>query len=157
VFELTGPNNTDDHYTSKYLDLPLGPRFEFGHGLSYTSFALDDLAVSPKTLSIGELENGIDVSVTVANTGIADGDDTLMLFVTDDVASVTQPVRRLRGYRRIGIRTGESQRVTFRIDADDMSFWVDGATRVIEPGSFTVAIGDGTSLVSTRLVVEEDA
>ena len=62
--EFAGQNNTDDYFTSKFLDLPLGPRFDFGHGLSYTTFALEDLVVSPAITSS-------DVDVAVSVTGIA--------------------------------------------------------------------------------------
>ena len=152
--DLAGPNNTDDHYTSKFLDLPLGPRFDFGHGLSYTTFALDGLAVTPGAVGMDTLDAGVDVHVTVRNTGERDGDDVVMLFVTDEVASVTQPVRRLRGFRRVSLAAGEPVAVAFRLTADDLSFWVDGATRLVEPGDFTVTVDDGTSAISARLRVE---
>jgi beta-glucosidase len=151
--EFAGPNNTDDYYTSKFLDLPLGPRFDFGHGLSYTTFALEDLVVSP-AITASDLDIEIAVSVTVRNTGSRDGDDVVMLFVTDEVASVTQPVRRLKGFRRIHLAAGASERTTFRLDADDLSFWVDGSTRVLEPGDFSLSVRDGTSELAAPLCVE---
>ncbi|KHK97445.1 glycoside hydrolase [Microbacterium mangrovi] len=152
VTGFAGPNNTDDHYTSKFLDLPLGPRFDFGHGLSYTTFALDDLTVSADAITIGELREGsAEVAVTVRNTGDRAGDDVLMLFVTDEVASVAQPVRRLRGFRRIPLAAGGSARVAFRLDATDLEFWADGSRRLLEPGDFTLTVSDGTSSLTTRL------
>jgi beta-glucosidase len=150
--DFTGPNNTDDYYTSKYLDLPLGPRFDFGHGLSYTSFALESLEVSPRVVRADEVD--VVVSVTVRNTGDRDGDDVVMLFVTDEVASLTQPVRRLRGFRRIPLAAGAAERLEFPLGVDDLSFWADGSTRVLEPGDFTIAVGDGVSGVSASLRVE---
>ncbi|MGH1523968.1 glycoside hydrolase family 3 N-terminal domain-containing protein [Leifsonia sp. L25] len=143
--ELTGPNNTDDYYTSKFLDLPLGPRFDFGHGLSYTSFELHGFALSHDVARADELEAGIEAGVIVRNTGDRAGDDVVMLFVTDEVASVTQPVRRLRGFTRVTLQPGESTRVGFRIHADDLRFWADGERRVLEPGDFTVTVGDGNA------------
>ncbi|MGN8026474.1 glycoside hydrolase family 3 N-terminal domain-containing protein [Microbacterium sp. 22242] len=158
ALELAGPNNTDDHYTSKYLDLPLGPRFGFGHGLSYTTFALGPVAVSPAVLTrAGLVADGLEVSVTVRNTGDRDGDDVLMLFVTDEVASATQPVRRLRGFRRVPLRRGETADVSFRLTADDLSFWADGTTRRLEAGDFTLAVGDGTSETATRVHLREES
>ncbi|MGN6206638.1 glycoside hydrolase family 3 N-terminal domain-containing protein [Humibacter sp.] len=155
VAEFTGPNNTDDRYTSKYLDLPLGPRFDFGHGLSYTSFELEDLAVSAEATTTNRLaDEVILVSVTVRNTGERDGDDVVMLFVTDEVATVTQPVRRLRGFRRVQVATGASVLIEFTIGRDDLSFWADGEARTLEPGDFTITLDDGTSRLSTRLTVE---
>ncbi|MFE4468598.1 glycoside hydrolase family 3 N-terminal domain-containing protein [Leifsonia sp. NPDC056824] len=154
---FTGPNNTDDYYTSKFLDLPLGPRFEFGHGLSYTTFALDGFALSHSSVGPGELEAGIEAEVMVTNTGDRAGDDVVMLFVTDEVASVTQPVRRLRGIARVTLAPGESTRVAFRIDGDDLRFWVDGRHRVLEPGDFTVTVSDGTTALRHPLRLKEVA
>lgn len=156
--DLTGPNNTDDHYTSKFLDLPLGPRFAFGHGLSYTSFALDDLVVSHDTVTVDELHrDGVDVTLVVHNIGARDGDDVVMLFVTDEVASLTQPVRRLRGFRRLPLGAGGSAQVAFHLTADDLSFWADDAKRLLEPGDFTLTVDDGTSSLTTRLRLEAPA
>ena len=152
---FTGPNNTDDYYTSKFLDLPLGPRFDFGHGLSYTTFALDGFTLSSHL--VGGPEFGLDAEVTVTNTGARPGDDVVMLFVTDEVASVTQPVRRLRGFTRVTLAPGESTRIAFRLDADDLAFWADGDHRVLEPGDFTVTVSDGTTEFRRALRLEEAA
>ncbi|NEN05671.1 glycosyl hydrolase [Diaminobutyricibacter tongyongensis] len=152
---FTGPNNTDDYYTSKYLDLPLGPRFDFGHGLSYTTFELDQLTVTRETITARDLPNGVEVFVRARNTGDRDGDVVIMLFVTDEVASLTQPLRRLRGFRRVALAAGESTRVAFPLGADDLAFWGDGAERILEPGDFTITLGDGTSELRTRLRLEE--
>ncbi len=149
--QFQGPNNTDDYYTSKYLDLPLGPRFDFGHGLSYTTFELSGLVVSQAETGLGD--ERIEVAVTVTNTGDREGDDVVMLFVTDVVASVTQPVRRLRGFERIAIAAGSAATVTFDLGREDLSYWADGDTRVFEPGEFVVAVSDGTAQLSERLIV----
>ena len=154
---FTGPNNTDDYYTSKFLDLPLGPRFDFGHGLAYTTFALDDFEVSRDVVGVAEAEAGIHVTVRVTNTGDRTGDDVVMLFVTDEVASVTQPVRRLRGFTRVSLEPGESVTVAFRIDDADLRFWADGLHRVLEPGDFTLTISDGTVEHRLGMRLEEAA
>ena len=73
-----------------------------------------------------------------------------MLFVTDEVASVTQPVRRLRGFTRVTLEPGESVTVAFRIEADDLRFWADGQHRVLEPGDFTLTVSDGTDRAPAR-------
>lgn len=152
VAEFAGPNNTDDYYTSKFLDLPLGPRFDFGHGLSYTTFALEDLTVSPESTTTDDVQ--IAVSVTVRNTGARGGDAVVMLFVTDEVASLTQPVRRLRGFRRLALAAGAAERVELRLVAEDLGFWADGSTRALEPGDFTITVGDGTTERTARLRLE---
>lgn len=153
VAEFAGPNNTDDYYTSKFLDLPLGPRFDFGHGLSYTTFALDGLTVTPESATADDVD--VTVTVTVRNMGDRDGDEVVMLFVTDDVASLTQPVRRLRGFRRLPLVAGAAERVEFRLGPEDLGFWADGSTRVLEPGDFTITVGDGTTELTAPLRLEE--
>ncbi|WP_336853550.1 glycoside hydrolase family 3 N-terminal domain-containing protein [Sinomonas albida] len=155
--EFAGPNNTFDYYTSKFIDLPLGPRFDFGHGLSYTTFELNDVSISPERLEPEGAASSTEITVTVRNSGDRDGDDVLMLFVTDHVASVAQPVRRLRGFRRVTLAAAESARISFALNVDDLHFWADGTRRIVEPGEFSVTITDGTSSISRRISFAEGA
>nr|WP_274636092.1 glycoside hydrolase family 3 N-terminal domain-containing protein [Microbacterium bovistercoris] len=152
--EFAGPDNLGDYYTSKYVDLPLGPRFGFGDGLSYTTFSLADLRID-EMITVADLEAGagIDVRVRVENTGSVAGDDVIMLFVRDELASTTQPVRRLRGFTRVGLVPGEATIVSFRLDADDLSLWTEDERRVLEPGDFAIWVDDGTSQLHARLAV----
>ena len=106
-------------------------------------------------IGVEESQAGIEAAVTVTNTGDRAGDDVVMLFVTDEVASVTQPVRRLRGFTRVSLQPGESVRVAFRIDDDDLRFWADGLHRVLEPGDFTLTVSDGTIEHRLGLRLEE--
>jgi beta-glucosidase len=153
--EFAGPNNTDDYYTSKYLDLELGPRFEFGTGIGYSTFALSELSMDA-AIGMAELEAGasLEVSVSVRNTGTRTGDDVVMLFLRDEVASITQPVKRLRGFRRVALTPGESSTVVFALTADDLGFWTDEGTRLLEPGGFAVWVEDGTNRLDAHLEVE---
>ncbi|WP_414155199.1 glycoside hydrolase family 3 N-terminal domain-containing protein [Pseudomonas sp. BNK-43-a] len=149
---LQGPNNTDDYFTSKYLDLPLGPLFSFGHGLSYTTFALTDLSVTPSHLSMEQLKQGesFQVQVKITNTGGVEGDDVVQVYIRDCVASVAQPIRRLRAFQRVTIKPGQSKALTFTFGCEDLGFWSDLPTAGyrIEPGEFEAHIG--SSLDSTR-------
>lgn len=155
--EFAGPNNTDDYYTSKYLDLPLGPRFDFGAGFGYSPFALSDLS-APHEIGIRALEDGatVDARVRVTNVGDVAGDDVVMLYIRDRVASLSQPVARLRGFERIGLAPGESRDVAFTLRAADLEFWTDDDRRVLEPGLFDVWVGDGTSRADSILTVTGD-
>ncbi|MFT3797593.1 glycoside hydrolase family 3 N-terminal domain-containing protein [Microbacterium sp.] len=154
--DLAGPDNLDDHYTSKYLDLELGPRYSFGAGLSYTSFTLSALEVTTE-IDLDALEAGesVSVSVSVENTGERAGDDVVMLFVRDEIASLTPPVARLRGFRRVALEAGESTRVRFELSADDLRLWTDDERRMLEPGGFSVWVDDGTSRRDGRFTVQE--
>jgi beta-glucosidase len=141
---LHGPANVDDRFTSKYRDLPLGPQFAFGHGLSYTTFAYDAPTASATEMSVGELRAGtcIQVSVRVTNSGDRSGDEVVQLYVHDPVASLAQPIRRLRGFRRITLAPSDSSVVTLPVGWSDLGFWTGcGDEYVVEPGRFELFVG----------------
>ena len=98
------PPVEDVRWTSKYIDLPWTPQWPFGHGLSYTTFSYE-----PPRVSKAEIQptDSLTVSVDVTNSGIRAGDEVAQLYVRDDAASVTRPVKMLRGFRRVTLRPGE--------------------------------------------------
>ena len=112
------------------------PLFAFGHGLSYTTFGYSDLTVNA-------LPDGsrTEVSVTVSNTGQREGKEVVQLYLNDAVSSVTTPVKALRAFKKISLRPGEKQRVSFVLTARDLSLWNRDMKRVVEPGEFNVMIG----------------
>lgn len=154
---LTGPNNTDDYYKSKYLDLKLGPQFGFGTGLSYTSFELEASPDQALSVTLDELRDGARLSFTTAvrNTGTKDGDEVVQLYVSDLVASVTQPVKRLRGFNRIFVPAGQERHVSLTVGFDDLGFWTNDPHTgyIVEPGEFRIEIGDGVSSQGFSLTV----
>lgn len=136
---------SDEKYVSRYLDLADGPQFVFGHGLSYTTFTTGEPRLGRPVVSVGELDDGtrIDVRVTVTNTGERTGDEVVQLYVHDPVASIAQPVRRLRGFERVTLAPGESRELAFTLGADDLGFWTNdqNGRYVIEPGAIDVYAG----------------
>lgn len=145
---IVGPNNTDDHFTSKYLDLPLGPLLPFGHGLSYTRFVLDGAAIEATEVPLGEVLAGrrVVVTVEVTNTGDRTGDDVVLVQVRDHVASIAPAVERLRGFRRVTLDPGASTMLEFELGAEDLGFWTNDPAGifVVEQGDFTITVTDGT-------------
>ena len=139
------PAATDVEYSSKYLDVPFTPLFPFGHGLSYTTFAYSDVRVSPATVSAGA---PVSVEALVRNTGARAGDEVVQLYLRDDAASVTRPVRMLRGFQRVTLQPGESRTVRFTLHPDALALYGLDMRRVVEPGTFTVWVG-GSSAVAT--------
>ncbi len=113
------------------------PLYPFGHGLSYTTFAYKDLKV-PRSVKAGD---PVKVSVTVTNSGRRAGDEVVQLYITDRQASVPVPVRKLTGFRRVSLKAGRSQRVSFTIDPRELSLITDDSRRVIEPGIFDLSVG----------------
>lgn len=132
------PPREEERYSSKYLDVSWKPLYAFGHGLSYTSFRYDALRLSRKKIPA---DGTLQVDVTVTNTGSRAGDEVVQLYLRDDVASVTRPVKQLRGFRRVHLQAGKSQTLTFTLTANDLSFYGADMKRIVEPGSFTVFAG----------------
>jgi beta-glucosidase len=150
---LAGPDNVTEKYTSKYLDLELGPQFAFGHGGGYTTFRHANARLSAARLPLAALENGeqVKVSIEISNTGGRGGDEVVQLYVRDLVSSVAQPVRRLVAFARRHIRAGQTITVSFRLGLEQLGFWdaeAHPAQLVVEPGTFGLYIGG--SLHATR-------
>ncbi|WP_218957637.1 glycoside hydrolase family 3 N-terminal domain-containing protein [Actinomyces faecalis] len=152
---LDGPANLQEFFTSKYRDLELGPRFRFGHGLSYTRFSYTGAALSRSSVPVAELSDGegVDVTVTVTNTGDCDGDEVVLLFTRDVVASLAPAVRRLAGFARVSLAAGQSTEVTLRLEHRHLALWDDdGSGWRVEPGDFEIRLGadpDATPLTLT--------
>ena len=115
------------------------PLFQFGCGLSYTTFEYSDL-----TLSGGQLNatGKLTVTVSVKNTGSRDGKHTVELYTHEHYASITPNMRRLRAFKKILLKAGESQTVSFTLDRNDLAFVNAELHTVTEPGDFDVMIGD---------------
>src|SRR5919106_2836775 len=126
------------HYSSKYIDLPVEPLFPFGHGLSYTQFTLGNLRTSSAELRPGE---SIAVECDVANRGEVAGEETLLLFVRDLVASVARPLLELKGMAKIALEPQETGTVRFALAADDLAFLGPDLTPRLEPGTIELLVG----------------
>ncbi len=128
-------------YTSKYVDLPIGPLYPFGFGLSYTTFDYSDLALSAKTMAP---DDSLTVSADIRNSGSRAGDEIVEMYVRDNVASVSRPVKELKGFQRVALGPGQRTRVQFTITRHDLEFWSDNGW-IAEPGQFTVWIGPSSA------------
>jgi beta-xylosidase len=113
-------------------------RYPFGHGLGYTTFAWDDVTLDSEEVPV---EGEVELGVTVRNTGDRPGADVVQLYLSDPVASVVRPVRRLVGYARVALEPGASARVVFRVSTDLAAFTGLTGRRVIEPGEIRLALG----------------
>jgi len=134
----TGRPTGPDKYTSKYTDLPVTPLFPFGHGLSYTTFSYSDLRLSSPRITPAGTES---VSVTVTNTGSREGVEVVQLYVHDEVASVTRPVRALAGFRRVSLKPGDARTLDFQLTSKELGLYNKDMKFVVEPGKFRVFVG----------------
>lgn len=128
--------------TSFHFEAGFTPLFPFGHGLSYTWFDYSDIAVStPRLVRSGTIE----VSATMRNTGEREGEEVVQLYVRDPVASVTRPVRELKGFQRIRLAPGEERRVSFTLSTNDLAFHGRDMQLRTEPGWFHAWIGGSSA------------
>jgi beta-glucosidase len=142
--EPTGrPCDVNSKYNSRYRDLPAcDALYPFGFGLSYTKFTVDNLHLSTQSVS----RNGtVTATMDVTNTGDTKGDDVAQLYINDPVASISQPVRRLRGFQRVTLAPGQKQTVSFTLDKSDFGFYDNRGRFVVEPGTIDVYGGDSST------------
>ena len=120
-----------------YVESLSSPLYPFGFGLSYTTFDYSNLSIKP----LSERSDSVSVSLDVTNSGLRDGYEVVQLYLSDRVASVSQPPLQLRGFRRVSLKAGETRRVTFTLGFDEMSLVGLDMRRVVEPGTFDVLVG----------------
>ena len=132
------PQNPNDHFTSKYLDVANEPLYPFGHGLTYGRFTLDKLQITPTSVCDSDV---IKVTVEVTNVGNSAAEETVFLFVRDKVASVARPLLELRGFGKIKLQPGAAGTVTIRFAAAELRFLGRDLQPVWEPGEVEILVG----------------
>jgi beta-glucosidase len=131
----------------RYVDLPGTPLWEFGYGLSYTTFEFSNLTLSAKEIGT---RGSVEVSADVSNTGSRAGDEVAQLYINDAVASVTRPVKELRGFQKVSLQPGEKKTVKFTLTADDLALYDQSMVRRVEPGTFNVMVGSSSQQIRLR-------
>ena len=142
-------------FASFHLDAGYKPLYEFGYGLSYTEFAYTDIEVNDSEIELGQK---ITIEAVVRNTGGVEAEEVVQLYVRDLVGNVTRPVRELKGFQRIRLKPGESRRVSFVLDPEDLAFYGRDMSLITEPGDFHVWIGgssDAELQTAFTLVAEQ--
>ncbi|TRX54363.1 beta-glucosidase BglX [Fulvivirga sp. M361] len=136
------PNGFDSGlvFWSHYTDIPNEAVLPFGHGLSYTSFEYSDLKISKKG-------DGVEVSALLTNTGNRKGTEVAQLYMRDMVASLTRPIRQLKGFQKVSLDVGQSENVNFVLTKEDLSFYSTKGDLTFEPGAFQFWVG-GSSVAS---------
>src|ERR1051325_10773233 len=136
------PPDVNNKYTSKYLDVSWTPLYPFGYGLSYTQFRLQNLELNARSM---RPDGRVTVSVEVENVGLRVGDEVVQLYIRDAAASVTRPVRELKGFQRVTLRPGEKRRLEFTLTPELLRFYNRDLRFVVEPGEFKVMVGKSSA------------
>lgn len=151
-YKSTGRPASNGWWHARYMDIPNEPAYPFGYGLSYTQFSYS----SPEVLPGDGGDVHARVRVEVSNTGDRAGEEVVQLYVRDEVASVTRPVKELKGFRKIALAPGESLEVVFDITDAQLGFYTESLDYVVEPGDFTFMVGtDSEHFESVAFTLEE--
>lgn len=138
VYYYRKPSGRKSQVWQDYVDGSADPLYEFGYGLSYTTFEFRNLTIKPRKIP---MDGTIAINVDVANTGKRAGEEVAQLYINDVLASVTRPVKELKSFERIYLKPGEKKTVTFRLPADCLAFYNKKMERKVEPGIFKVMVG----------------
>ncbi len=137
-----------------YVDSDISPLYAFGYGLSYTQFELSNLRLSKATIGISD---SVSVFIDVKNVGQMKGDETVQLYIRDELSTVTRPVKELKDFRRLTIKPGESKTIELFITPEKLAFYDINMNFTVEPGDFTIMVGNSSrnsDLQEIKLTVE---
>ncbi len=135
------PGDKFEKFRSNYLDVENSPLFPFGYGISYTTFSYGEIKLSNSSMNN---TGKVTASVTVTNSGNFDGEEVVQLYIRDIVASISRPVKELKGFQKIMLKRGESKEVSFTISINDLKFYNSDLKYVAEPGDFKLFIGSNS-------------
>ncbi|MCB9320937.1 MAG: beta-glucosidase BglX [Lewinellaceae bacterium] len=143
------PFDANNKFTSKYLDIPNDPLYPFGFGLSYTTFNMGEIRLNKKELSGDEI---LQAAVTLTNIGKVAGEEVVQLYIGDPVASISRPVKELKGFQKIYLKPGEEKLITFSITPDALKFYNPDLIYDWESGEFNIFIGTSSATVKEAKV-----
>lgn len=151
------PSGGRSNWHVDYADMPTKPLYPFGYGLSYTQFEYRDLQLSTARANADDV---VSISLTVKNVGGRAGDEVVQLYVADPIASVTRPVKMLKGFARVHLGVGQSARITFDLDVRHLGFYDRAMNHIVEAGEIVVMVGkssDDICLSASFEIVETKA
>ncbi len=142
IFYNHKPSGGRSHWKGPYVNLSNTPLWPFGFGLSYTSFQLTNLQLDKTTVTANET---VQISLDVTNSGTRAGDEVVQLYIRDKVASVTRPIKELKGYKRIHLAAGETRQVSFDLHVNQLGFYGSDMRFIVEPGEIEVMVGSSSA------------
>ncbi|NNE30727.1 MAG: beta-glucosidase BglX, partial [Saprospiraceae bacterium] len=141
--------NPNEVFWAHYIDEVNSPLFSFGHGLSYTNFEYNNLTAT-------QSGKGVEVSLELKNTGELEGEEVVQLYIRDRVASVTRPVKELKGFEKVSLQPGENKTIRFSLSHAELGFYNNQGKFIFEPGEFDIMVGGSseTQLASEVEIAE---
>lgn len=144
-FSTGRPIDSDKNvFWSHYSDVEKTPLFPFGHGLSYTTFGYKNLKIDKANPAKGEM---VKVSVEVTNTGSLEGKEVVQLYIRDITASLSRPVKELKGFELVSLKKGETKTINFNLTDAELGFYNNNGEYVVETGKFKVFVGTSSNEV----------
>ncbi|MFL2563592.1 MAG: glycoside hydrolase family 3 N-terminal domain-containing protein [Flavobacteriales bacterium] len=147
-------NHKHSMYYRKYAMNTNKPLYSFGFGLSYTKFEISE----PKLNSSKFKKGVLNVSVDVKNIGKIAGDEIVQLYISDKYSSITRPIKELKAFKRVSLKSGESKEITFELDKSAFAYYDSEMKYIVEAGEFNILIGNSSrdeDLKSTNFNIEE--
>ncbi|HRW34720.1 MAG TPA: glycoside hydrolase family 3 N-terminal domain-containing protein [Thermotogota bacterium] len=138
------------HWFGDYVDGPSKPLYHFGYGLSYTHFEYSNLVVQEDASTDSE---EIEIKFSVKNTGTYDGEEIVQLYVNDPAASVTRPVKELKGFEKVFLKQGEQKTLRFLLPVELLAFFNDNMNLIVEPGQYIIMIGQSSENIVLEQVI----
>ncbi|WP_341222073.1 fibronectin type III-like domain-contianing protein [Polaribacter atrinae] len=123
---------------SHYLDVGFTPHFPFGYGLSYTTFKYENVSISKDVINFNE---DLEIKVSVTNSGKKDGKEIVQLYIQDIVGSITRPVKELKRFKHVFLKSGETKEISFKISSKDLEFVNHKIIKAAEEGTFNLWVG----------------
>jgi beta-glucosidase len=141
IFYNHKPSGNKSHIYTDYVNMPVTPLFPFGHGLSYTTFAYADMEISKPKASANQT---VEISCKVTNTGSVAGDEIAQLYIRDEYATLPRPMKELKGYYRVKLAPGESQKLTFSLPVNQLAYYSLQKELIVEAGKILVMVGSSS-------------
>jgi beta-glucosidase len=138
IYYAHKPSGARSQLWGDYVDASTSPAYEFGYGLSYTTFKLSNLEIGPKRVPP---TGKISIKCDIENTGYRAGEEVIQLYINDMVASMTRPVKELKGFKRIALKPAETRTVEFELRSETLGFYDKDMKFIVEPGMFKVMVG----------------
>jgi beta-glucosidase len=147
VYYAHKPSGARSQLWGDYVDSSTSPAFDFGYGLSYTTFKLSNLKIQPKQI---KRAGKISIKVDIENTGDRSGEEVVQLYINDVVASVTRPVKELKGFKRVAVKPAETRTIEFELPVKNLAFYDENMKLTVEPGTFKVMVGQSSKDIALK-------